>query len=45
MQMYRKKEREMKKYIIPAIVGAVSALAVVVLLVKKKKKATSEITE
>lgn len=35
----------MKKYIIPAIVGAVSVLAVVILLTNKKKKAPSEITE
>ena len=37
MQKFRKKERKMKKYIIPAVVGAISALTVVLFLVSKKK--------
>ena len=32
----------MKKYIIPAVVGAISALTVVLFLVNKKKKASVE---
>lgn len=35
----------MKKYIILAIIGAVSVLAAVIMLINKKKKAPSEITE
>lgn len=35
----------MKKYIIPAVVGAISALTVVLFLVNKKKKAPVEIEE
>lgn len=36
MQKFRKKDCVMKKFIIPAVVGAISALAVVLFLVKKK---------
>jgi len=35
----------MKKYIIPAVVGAISALTVVLFLVNKNKKALVEIEE
>lgn len=35
----------MKKYIIPVVVGAISALTVVHFLVNKKKKAPVEIEE
>ena len=44
LQPYRKKDCEMKKFMIPAVVvGVISALAVVLFLISKKKRSPVEI--